>query len=151
MTSRQLIGFCHFHSIDRVSGRSIEIGRDAKKTITIANAYPYRSDAIVNLQMAQLQRATSIRRKAVTWGTVDYRTRTGRGGVPSLSGLEHAEPRPRNGSGSLAIFAAIRRASSLLSSLAAERRSGSSSNRRRRVLPVAVLHDKYPRRHAPPS
>jgi hypothetical protein len=32
-----------------------------------------------------------------------------------------------NGSGSLAIFTAIRRASSLVSSLAAERRRGSSS------------------------
>jgi hypothetical protein len=45
----------------------------------------------------------------------------------------------RNSSGSLAIFAAILRASSLLSNLAAERRPGSSSKYdRRELLPVVV-------------
>jgi hypothetical protein len=42
-----MIGFAIFHSIDRVRGRLIEIGRDAKKTIAIATAYPIRSAAIV--------------------------------------------------------------------------------------------------------
>jgi hypothetical protein len=57
-----------------------------------------------------------------------------------------AEPSPAcqdfcNSTGSLAMFAAIRRASSLVSSLAADRRPGSSSNIRQ-LLPGAVYHDK---------
>jgi hypothetical protein len=53
--SRQLIGFCHL-LLHRPSlaghralwrGRLIEKGRDAKKTIAIATAYPMRSAAIV--------------------------------------------------------------------------------------------------------
>jgi hypothetical protein len=44
---------------------------------------------------------------------------------------------------SLAIFAAIRRASSLLSSLAAERRPGSSSKINvGKLVPVVIAHDK---------
>jgi hypothetical protein len=39
--------FAIFHSLGRVRVRLIEIGRDAKKTIAIATAYPIRSDAIV--------------------------------------------------------------------------------------------------------
>lgn len=45
--SRQLIGFCHFSLQDRARGRLIAIGRDAKKTIAIATAYPMRSAVIV--------------------------------------------------------------------------------------------------------
>jgi hypothetical protein len=44
--SLQLIGFCHFHFLAWLRGRLIKIGRDAKKTIAIATAYPIRSLAI---------------------------------------------------------------------------------------------------------
>jgi hypothetical protein len=50
-----------------------------------------------------------------------------------------------NSSGSLAIFTAIRRASSLLSNLAAERRPGSLSVAQR--LTVGVAHDETVRRN----
>jgi hypothetical protein len=43
-----LIGLYHFSLHGHVRGRLIAIGRDAKKTIAIATAYPIRSAAIVN-------------------------------------------------------------------------------------------------------
>jgi hypothetical protein len=70
-------------------------------------------------------------------------------GTPSVSGLalvfgfgfgfHHAQP-PRSKSGSLAMFDAMRLASSLLSSLAAERRPG-----------IHELMRTYPSNHSSPS
>jgi hypothetical protein len=76
--SNELIGFCHFHFLARLRGRLIEIGRDARKTIVIATVYPIKSAAIVisTRPPIQLEGCRWIKRKAVTWGTVDYRMQT---------------------------------------------------------------------------